>query len=92
MTHEATPSPSSPALPLGRGLDDVGHVLYVVGGQHHQLLVLREVVVEDSVQQAFPVKLWAGGGRVAESGRRHASREGLTANCIFDGGNVIMTL
>lgn len=50
-----------PPSPAGRHADEVGHLVHVVGGQQHHLLVLREVVVEDAVQQALPLKLagWA---------------------------------
>lgn len=55
-----SPQQSQPsiALLLRRGLDYVRDFLYVIGGEHHDLLVFWEVVVENSVQQAFPVKLW----------------------------------
>lgn len=49
--------PFAPSLPLRSGLDDLGHFLYVIGGQHHDLFVLGEGIVKDSVQQALPVKL-----------------------------------
>lgn len=31
--------------------------MHVVGGQQHHLLLLREVVMEDAVQQALPLEL-----------------------------------
>lgn len=42
--------------------------MHVVGGQQHHLLLLREVVMEDAVQQAFPLELpgWAQSGGYRE--------------------------
>lgn len=69
-----------PPSPAGRHADEVGHLVHVVGGQQHHLLVLREVVVEDAVQQALPLELagWA----------RHPRVTGLSASPLpFPGGH-----
>lgn len=45
------------ASPAGGGADELGHLLHVVCGQQHHLLVLREVLLEDLVQQPLPPQL-----------------------------------
>lgn len=60
------------SLPLRSGLDDVRNFLYVVSGENNDLFVFWEVVVEDSVQQTFPVKLQWRGMIVSETLKGHA--------------------
>lgn len=50
----------SAASPAGCGADELGHLLHVICGQQHHLLVLREVFLEDLVQQPLPLQLWGG--------------------------------
>lgn len=61
-----------PPSPAGRHAEEVGHLVHVVGGQQHHLLILREVVVEDAVQQALPLEL-AGWARHPRATRLSAS-------------------
>ena len=51
---------------MGGGADELRHLLHVVCGQQHHLLILREVFLEDLVQQPLPPQL--GGPRMGTVG------------------------
>lgn len=67
-SQRARPPCEELAVPAGRAADELRHLLHVVGGQQHDLLILREVLVEDAVQQVLPPQLGGPGAALSPHG------------------------